>query len=59
MAAIGMLYTVLAWFWIIISPEFLMSIFTDDVAMINAGVESLKIYFFGFFSRKFLQVFIC
>ena len=53
MAAIGMLYTVLAWFWIIISPEFLMSIFTDDVAMINAGVESLKIYFFGFFFMAF------
>ncbi len=53
MAAIGMLYTVLAWFWVMISPEFLISIFTDDVNMINAGVESLKLYFFGFFFMAF------
>lgn len=48
MAAIGMIYTVLAWLWVIVSPEFLISIFTDDSAMIQSGVESLKIYFFGF-----------
>lgn len=47
MAAIGMLYTVLVWFWVIVSPEFFVSIFTEDADMINAGVESLKIYFFG------------
>lgn len=46
--AIGIGYTVVAWIVAMQCPKFLMSVFTSDAAMIEAGVEALKIYFFGF-----------
>jgi putative MATE family efflux protein len=52
-AAIGITYTAAAWFFVIVSPHFLMSIFTTDSEMINAGAEALKIYFYGFFFMAF------
>lgn len=50
---IGILYTVVAWFLVIVSPRFLISIFTEDPAMLENGIEALKIYFFGFFFMAF------
>lgn len=47
-SAIGIGYTVVAWIAAMLCPEFLMSVFTNDAAMIEAGVTALKIYFFGF-----------
>lgn len=50
---IGILYTVVAWFLVIVSPRFLISIFTEAPAMLENGIEALKIYFFGFFFMAF------
>ncbi len=47
-AAVGIIYTVLAWLLVLATPHFLMSIFTDDAELIEHGVGALKIYFFGF-----------
>jgi len=52
-AFIGIGYTVLAWIFVVLSPGFLMSVFTDDVLMIETGIKSLHLYFFGFFFMAF------
>ncbi|MGN0351823.1 MAG: MATE family efflux transporter [Roseburia sp.] len=52
-AVLGILYTVAAWFFIIMEPEFLISIFTNDEAMIASGITALHLYFFGFFFMAF------
>lgn len=53
MAIIGMVYTLVAWIFIIISPGFFIGIFTEEVAMLDVGAEALGIYFFGFFFMAF------
>lgn len=45
---VGISYTVLAWLAVIISPRLLLSIFTDNIEMLNAGTGALKLYFLGF-----------
>ena len=45
---IGSVYTMGAWVLILLAPKFWFGIFSDDFTMINAGIEMLKIYFFGF-----------
>ena len=50
---LGVLYTMLAWLLVILSPHLLLSIFTEDGAMIEAGVSALRLYFFGFFFMSF------
>ncbi len=52
-AALGIIYTLLAWLLVIISPHLLLSIFTEDAAMIEAGTDALRLYFFGFFFMAF------
>ena len=52
-AALGILYTLLAWLWVILSPHLLLSVFTEDPAMIEAGVGAMRLYFFGFFFMAF------
>lgn len=52
-AAVGILYTVLAWVIVICCPHLLLSIFTEDAAMLEAGAEALHMYFFGFFFMAF------
>lgn len=52
-AVLGILYTVAAWFFIIMEPEFLIAIFTNDEAMIASGITALHLYFFGFFFMAF------
>lgn len=53
MAVIGMMYTLVAWIVIMISPRLFIGIFTEDTAMLEAGAEALGIYFFGFFFMAF------
>lgn len=53
MAVIGMVYTLVAWIVIMISPRLFIGIFTEDTAMLEAGAEALGIYFFGFFFMAF------
>ena len=45
---IGTAYNAAAWGLVLLFPEFLFRIFAEDAAMISAGVEVLKLYFFGF-----------
>ena len=45
---VGAIYTLIAWSLIVIVPQFWFGIFSDDVAMMEAGTGLLKIYFFGF-----------
>ncbi len=52
-AGLGIAYTVLAWFLVIMSPRLLLSVFTEDVVMIEAGIGALRLYFFGFFFMAF------
>ena len=44
----GILYTLGAWLMMLLFPRFLIGIFTDDPAVIEAGVPMLHTYFFGF-----------
>lgn len=48
-AALGIGYTLFAWLLVILTPHLLLSIFTEDAAMIEAGVGAMRLYFFGFF----------
>ena len=52
-AALGILYTVAAWLSVILLPHFLLSIFVEDAAMMEAGEKALRMYFFGFFFMAF------
>lgn len=47
-AAAGLGYTVAAWVLMLLLPRFFIGIFTDDPAVMEAGVPMLHIYFFGF-----------
>ena len=48
-----LIYTVIAWAAVILFPKMLMSIFTDNAEMIEAGAKALNIYFFGFVFMTF------
>ncbi len=45
---IGAAYTLIAWLFVLLFPKFWFGIFSDDVQLMNSGVELLKSYFFGF-----------
>ena len=45
---IGSTYTLFAWLIVILFPRFWFGIFSNDVSMTSAGIEMLKLYFFGF-----------
>lgn len=49
----GSAYTMLAWLLIIAFPKFWFGIFSEDAQMLEAGVDMLKIYFFGFVFMAF------
>ena len=50
---IGSVYTMVAWLMIVLFPKFWFGIFSDDAQMMEAGIEALKIYFFGFVFMAF------
>ncbi len=50
---IGSAYTMLAWILVLVFPRFWFGIFSDDLQMIETGVEMLGIYFFGFVFMSF------
>ena len=52
-AILGICYTVAAWLVVLLSPHFLLSIFTEDTGMLTAGARALQLYFFGFFFMSF------
>ena len=44
----GTVYTIIMWIVVLLIPTQLISLFTNDPAMISAGPEMMRIYFFGF-----------
>lgn len=52
-AILGTCYTVVVWLVVLLSPRFLLSIFTEDTFMLTAGERALQLYFFGFFFMSF------
>lgn len=49
MSVILIVYTAAAWAVISLFPRFFIGMFSDDAALMNVGVPSMHIYFFGFF----------
>ena len=49
----GASYTMLAWLFVIAFPGFCFRVFSDDLQMIDIGINALKIYFFGFVFMAF------
>ncbi len=49
----GAAYTAFAWMLVVLFPAFWFRIFSDDAAMISAGVPAIRIYFFGFVFMAF------
>lgn len=45
---IGVTYTMFAWALVLTAPRLWFGIFSDDVQMLEAGIDMVKIYFFGF-----------
>lgn len=52
-ALCGAGYNILAWLFVLVFPQFLLSIFSSDAQLIEVGAEALKIYFFGFIFMSF------
>ena len=53
MSAAGMIFTTICWILVLTHPRELLSLFSSDQAMIETGVRSMQIYFFGFFLMSF------
>lgn len=49
----GSAYTMAAWICVVLFPRFWFGIFSDDVQMMDMGMDALKIYFFGFVFMAF------
>lgn len=45
---LGVIYTAMAWIVVLIFPGFFFNLFSDDPMLMDAGIQALKIYFFGF-----------
>lgn len=45
----GAIFTTICWVFVLISPKLLLSLFTNDQQLVEMGVRSMQIYFFGFF----------
>lgn len=52
-SAAGILYTAVVWLLVLAIPKQLILLFSNDSAMMEAGAESLRLYFFGFFFMAF------
>ncbi len=51
--AITIIYTVLAWIIVMLIPGTFIRMFSSNPALLEEGVRSLKIFFFGFFFMAF------
>ena len=45
----GMVFTTICWALVLAMPRFLLSLFTNDMELVNTGIKAMQIYFFGFF----------
>ena len=52
MSWVCILYTVAAWFFLYMFPEFFIHIFNQDAVLTQAAVPALHVYYFGFFTMS-------
>ena len=50
---VGAAYTMVAWLVILLFPRFWFGIFSEDLSIIEPGIEAMQIYFFGFVFMAF------
>ncbi len=43
-----LIYSLLSWAWVMLTPQFFIKIFNNDPQLIEIGTRALNIYFFGF-----------
>lgn len=48
MSVVGMIFTTICWVIVLAFPRFLLSLFSSDSQLVEIGVRSMQIYFFGF-----------
>lgn len=48
-SAFGMEFTTVCWALVLTFPQFLLRLFSSDPVLVEMGVRSMQIYFFGFF----------
>lgn len=48
-AVVGAVFTTVCWAAVLMNPGFLLSLFSSDEVLVETGVRSMQIYFFGFF----------
>ncbi len=46
---VGFTITTTCWILVLTHPRFLLSLFSSDAVLVDTGVHSMQIYFFGFF----------
>jgi len=51
--AVGFIYSAVAWIVVLVFPETLLKIFSDDITVVESGVKAMHIYFFGFIFMAF------
>ena len=49
----GTCYNVAVWIMVLLIPEAIIRVFSSDPALIRAGAQALRVYFFGFFFMSF------
>ena len=47
-SVVGAVFTAICWALVLMTPRFLLGLFTDDALLLEMGVRSMQIYFFGF-----------
>ena len=45
---VGSIFMLVSWLFVVLMPKMWFGIFSDDVIMMESGIQMLKIYFFGF-----------
>lgn len=53
MSIAGMIFTTVCWILVLTHPRELLSLFSSDTVLVETGVRSMQIYFFGFFLMSF------
>ena len=49
MSVVGVIFTIVCWALVLAFPKTLLSLFTNDAALIATGGTAMQVYFFGFF----------
>jgi Na+-driven multidrug efflux pump len=48
-SVVGFIFTTVCWVLVLVYPKFLLSLFSSDPVLVETGIRSMQIYFFGFF----------